>query len=633
MKMAALLTLLLTALLGAQSVMAAGDPFTGYANTNSYFLEYAGGTSFAPGNSSDVKIAATIAGKSHTFNVDTGSRGLYASSTELGTNFIIGPGSYAGQIQLDSSGRVSSGYWVPTSVKFHVKDGQGNPTTVDASFNILSVETLSAQSGRVATFGVDTSVPGYNGTVNLVGGGTVPVLLESGSYVVKLTNNGVVDQQVSYSSNLPGLIKPVSNFGIGFDLNGAGGGTGPVGNNMNQIYNPLINLDAMRDGTLVSGYVIRTNGIQLGLTAADTNYGFTTLNPTGFASTNSQPDWQTPMGQTVVRGITNGPGSVVLDSGISNAFITAPGLSNGITELTVYLMNSGGAVGYRIDTSDPSNQLNPSSIELVAPGTNGIYSQNQPPFEGHYFNSGRNVFIGFDMLYDAENGYMGLRPNSYGAASTNIFFAPQAGGFPNPIPEPGTVALLLAGLAAVLLRQRCSRRSLHRTRRTGGNLARDEGLSGPNPTAKEQAAKTRSSRSRRGLRAGEGRGRGRSSSRGGRFARFGDRADGAAGELLEQVAVGTAVAGGKVSVGRAVAAAGRIDAEVFGLGHFPDFTQSAFGWGRLDGSHGLLGKNGSGSDGEQGEAEERAHGRRFCQGLRDGKSVLTLRLRADWWSP
>ncbi|MFZ4482859.1 MAG: PEP-CTERM sorting domain-containing protein [Chthoniobacterales bacterium] len=120
------------------------------------------------------------------------------------------------------------------------------------------------------------------------------------------------------------------------------------------------------------------------------------------------------MGQTVVNWVTNGPGSVVLDSGIPQAYLSAPGVST-----------------------------------VVSPGTNGIYTQNQPPFQPYFFNSGRNVLIGFDMLYDGAHGSMRLHPNSYGAVSTNVFFAPQAGGFPNQIPEPSTVALVLIGLVAL----------------------------------------------------------------------------------------------------------------------------------------------------------------------------------------
>lgn len=453
-KTAAIAAIIISGLFSTPPAQAQGDPYSGYANSNSYFLEYANGTSFAPGNNSDVQVNVTIAGEVHRFNVDTGSRGLYASTTELGPNFVIGTGAYQGQIDLDSSGRLSSGWWTPTTVSFDVKDKNGTSTTVNSSVNILAVTTLSAQMGRTAKFGVDPSVAGYDGTVKLDGGGTVAVQTDGTSYYVELTHSATVNQQISYSNNIPGLIKTVSNFGIGFDLNGASGGTGPVGNNQNQIYNALINLDQMKDGSLVAGYIIRTNGIQLGLTAQDTGFAYTSLNPTGFTSTNSVPDWQTPMGETTVHGVTHEPGSIVMDSGIGNAFISDPSLTVGDYidgPIKVSLMNSEGLVGYHINLSDTNNILNPESVLVVRPGTDGLYSQNQPPYQGQFFNTGRNVFMAFDMLYDAENGYMGVLTNAYGATDQNVFFNAQAGGFPNPIPEGKPTAMLLMGLLLVLL--------------------------------------------------------------------------------------------------------------------------------------------------------------------------------------
>lgn len=457
-KTLALAAVSLTAPVGAQSALAQGNPYSGYTNTTSYFLDYVNGTSFSPGNTSDVQVDVQIAGVTRTFNVDTGSRGLYASIDELGPDFVVGPGSYAGQVDLDSSGRLSTGYWVPTTVGFDVRVGSSTSstrTTVNSSANILAVTTLSAQLGRTAKFGVNTNVAGYNGTVNLDGGGTVAVQTDSSGSFVELTNNGTINQQISYSNNIKGLINNVSNFGIGFDLSGASGGTGPVGNNQNQIYNVLLNVNGMQaGGSMVAGYIIKTNGIQLGLTSSDTGYAYTTLNPTGFTSTNSVPDWQTPMGQTTVHGETHLPGSVVMDSGIPNAFISDPSLTVGDvidTPIVVSLMNSGGLVGYKIDLDDASNELNPTSVLVVHAGTNSIYSQGQPPYQGQFFNTGRNVFEAFDMLYDARNGYMGVITNAYGASDSNVFFTAQEGGFPNPIPEARTTAMLLLGLTLLLV--------------------------------------------------------------------------------------------------------------------------------------------------------------------------------------
>lgn len=468
----------------------AGDnnPFDGYSNfTTSYFLPYAEGSSFNPNNpSADVKIDVSISGASqasNTFNVDTGSRGLYAANTELGgiyTDPSTLPGAYPGQIQLTSSHRYNSGYWVPNTVlSFSVNGGNA---TVNSTATILVVTTLGAESGHTASYSLNATVVNAHPEVlttgvYLNGNGTVPVITNNGTYSISLTHNATVNEQVSYanSQNPAGLIPPASNFGIGFDITGAPGGTGPVTDNRNQIYNPLINVNGMvgANPTLVAGYIVQTNGIQLGLTANDKYYAYTRLTPTGLTSTNSVPDWQTPMGQTVVfdgngTATTNGPGSIVMDSGISQAYISAPGLSTNsppINQMAVYLMNSEGLVGFNIDLTDAANPLNPSAeppvmdaINPSAASTNGTYSQSSTnfPYYVNFFNTGRNVFRAFDMLYDATNGYMGLLTNAYGASlatgpNATVFFQAQSGGFPNPaIPESKPILLLLIGLPLLL---------------------------------------------------------------------------------------------------------------------------------------------------------------------------------------
>jgi len=464
LKGAFLCVLLVTA---PSALLATGNPFDGYSNTLSYNLLYTDGTSFAPVNvglSTDVRAGISIAGKEHFFNVDTGSRGLYVALEELqdGTRFTIDvPGAYAGQIDLSSSGRIAIGTWVPTTGSFSVI-GSGGPTTITSSFNILAVTALGSQVGKSPTYTINASVPHNITTANLEGGGTVPITDgPNRARIITLTDG----QTVTYADN-PGMFASVSNFGIGFDL-GGGRGTGPVTNNQNQIYNPLLNFEEMvaPKPSLVAGYIIKRDWIQIGLTSEDTGYGYTTLNTTGLTSENSVPDWQTPMGQTVVNGKTHDPGSIVMDSGIGYSFLSDPGLRLGEThdQVTVYLMNSGGSVGYHINVNDPDNILSPTEIKVVSPTTTGVYSQGQDPFRTQFFNTGRDVFEGFDMLYDASNGFMGVKPNEHGLKDPNIFFTAQQGGFPNPIPEPGTLGLLGLGAFLMLYGARNRRSRMGRT--------------------------------------------------------------------------------------------------------------------------------------------------------------------------
>ena len=439
------LPLLLAGALDAQTSENPLDGYSGY--TNSYFLQYADSTGFGPGNSSDAKVTVDIGGLTTLdLNLDTGSRGLYVDANTLGTNFTTNAGSFYGDINLTSSGRDNEGYWTPTTLSFAVTDQNNNPSTVSETIPILAVEAVQATKDAV-TFGMMAEtgtavIVESNGTTNSLSFSNATVTLSLG--------------QKMYYSNNP-LLSSVSNFGVGFDLNGQG--TGPIASNTNQIYNPFLNLDAMKSGSLVAGYIVETNGVQLGLTQKTTNFAYTSLNPTGFASTNSVPDWQTPTGKIVIGGVTNAPGSVVLDSGIGYSFLSVPGYTNGALSnptIGVQLINSGGAVGYTIN-ADSNNALNPSfdnpadgsnNVFLSPPGTNGIYSQNKQPYGSQYFNSGRNVFDAFSMLYDAQNGYVGLLTNSYGATNPDVTF--QSGYFSDPVPEPSTTGLCLLGFLGVL---------------------------------------------------------------------------------------------------------------------------------------------------------------------------------------
>ena len=430
------------------------DPFHGYTqytnSDSSFYMPYANSTSFGTG--SDVQIAVTIGGiKTLDVTMDTGSRGFYADSTTLGPSFQTNAGSFWGEEGLSSSGKASEGYWTPTTVSFAVTDQYGNRTNISEIIPILDVQDIKATKDNVDV------------TMNTTTG-TATVVDTNGTFMTNFTSNTVTlqsGQKMCFSNN---ALVGGANFGIGFDLNGQG--TGPITNNFNQIYNPLLGFSSMTNGTMVAGYVVQKDGIQIGLSATNTGFAYTQLNPTGLTTTNSVPDWQTPTGQVVYNGVTNGPGSVVLDSGIGYAYFSAPGYSNQVFSnpaMTIQLINSGTNVSYSI-TSDTSNVLNPSfdnsnakdysnNVFCSVPATNGIYSQNMAPYGSQYFNSGRNVFNAFDMLYDASNGYIGLITNT---SNPNVTF--NAGFYPSAVPEPSTCILFGFGALALVIASRERRR-------------------------------------------------------------------------------------------------------------------------------------------------------------------------------
>jgi hypothetical protein len=146
-----------------------------------------------------------------------------------------------------------------------------------------------------------------------------------------------------------------------------------------------------------------------------------------------------------------------VDIGINSGILTLPGQPESGTatfsadnSLRVNLLNSQGAVSYVIN-GEVDNYLDPTSVSWFAP-LPGQFSENQPPMQSQFFNTGRNVINAFDFLYDGLHGYAGLKPNGLDIPSANIQFTP--GFYPNPVPEPSLSAFALCAFALGLALRR-----------------------------------------------------------------------------------------------------------------------------------------------------------------------------------
>jgi len=434
---------------------ASSDPLNGYTDTEFYYtLPYANSPGFGANPApSDPQIALSFGGNDLTVNLDTGSRGLYVSIDSVNTNNFSPIGSYAGQVYLNSSARIFSGLWYSQDVYFsQAVASSGSMGAAYASMPVLIVDTLSCST---------TPPPGQTVAIT-----TFRTIAASGS--VTLTNGSTRSysdhtltlmggESVSYSQN-PGALDPVANFGVGFDRFGQG--TSPNNDAHNQQYNAFLNISQMKEGSMTAGFILSQDHVQLGLTPTTVGYAYTDLLPTGYTQPepNVSPDWQAPTGTLGINGETSGTGQVVVDIGINTGILTLPGQPTSGTAsfteanpLTVNLLNSNGAVSYQINDAE-DNYLNPTEISWFAP-LDGDFSENQPPMQDQFFNTGRNVLNAFDFLYDGENGFVGLKPSGLAVDSANIQFT--AGYYPNPVPEPQLWALLIgAGLLAYLRKPR-----------------------------------------------------------------------------------------------------------------------------------------------------------------------------------
>ncbi len=201
--------------------------------------------------------------------------------------------------------------------------------------------------------------------------------------------------------------------------------------------NPLLNLvelggAALEPGQLSPGYIIGRRGITLGLTPANTpGFGFVKLQP--YAA--HPGDWQAaPMCVTLdpqVNRTDQGPicsaGSLLVDTGISHSYITVPTsvryatarepdasarkvMIDVLAKGTEVQISVPGPVGggsapvvqtrYRVGGSDPITPYQ------VIPWS----SDSRPPF----VNTGRHFLRQYQFLYDARQGYIGLKPQGDG---------------------------------------------------------------------------------------------------------------------------------------------------------------------------------------------------------------------------
>ncbi|QXP87248.1 hypothetical protein [Methylococcus capsulatus] len=366
------------------------------AYTQSFTVPYAAPVPFgSAGMPAELRMNATIGGNTLTFQLDTGSRGIAVSRDLLPPDFPTK--GRPGHIFYWSSGNRLNGRWIETRITFpDALDGQtGAALPAQATLPILVVETetcVAAPAGEIFP-------------------------------------NHCTD---------PGVTKPSTHttmMGIGFDRTGHG--DTPNNDRWNQQFNPFLNLDAMRSGSMRAGYILTPQGVQLGLTAANTanagqagvsvsDFAFQKLIPTGLEQVpGSPPDWQAPTGSVTLNGTAYPLGQAVLDTGIDDMLLSLPAhpSSGNLTAATleVSLLDSKGAVGYGFSVSDAQDPVTPATVTW-SPLQSGRWSENW--MSGAFVNTGVRALNAFNFLYDGTGGYVGLQLNG-AAAGVSARLSPQ----------------------------------------------------------------------------------------------------------------------------------------------------------------------------------------------------------------
>ncbi|MCE9618526.1 MAG: hypothetical protein K8R92_01290 [Planctomycetes bacterium] len=279
--------------------------------------------------------------------VDTGSCGVIVGADDVPN---IDPNGAAGSITYSSSGIELIGIWTPVTLTFpDSKDELGNVAT--AIVPVLAVTERKVHAGAVNS-GNSTAMK--NPKVHMLGIGT-------------------------------------------------GRGKLP-----RQDQNPWVNLKEMQAGTMRRGYTITRDGVTLGLTArmVGSGYLYEQLKE-HVAAPDATPtvkqsvkDWEGSRGWVTVGGLKTENLSMLLDTGLTNMMIPAPepsckgDVAEG-TEITVHLLS--GRLSHSFKVGDAANPAAPRKVTWVKPS-------------GSLINTGLRALARYDYLYDADGGYVGLRP-------------------------------------------------------------------------------------------------------------------------------------------------------------------------------------------------------------------------------
>lgn len=299
------------------------------------------------------------------FQVDTGSVGVIVAAAEVPH---IDPAAPEGSITYSSSGITLLGVWTPVTIAFvDAKDEQGRvPTAV--------VPVLAAKERRVTPGAVNANV------------------------------------------GKPTMNPKVHMFGVGFGR----------GKDAHPERNPFANLTEMRDGkageagpkaqggpqgqvgTMRRGYAITRDGFTLGLTPADAGPGYL------FEKLKERPipadapaarlglkDWESARAWVSVNGVREPVGPVLLDTGLTNLMVgkVDPPADRELaagTDFAVHLMD--GRLSYAFKVGDEKNPTAPRRATWIK-------RADTPSL-----NTGLRALAAFDYLYDADGGYLGLRP-------------------------------------------------------------------------------------------------------------------------------------------------------------------------------------------------------------------------------
>ncbi|SHO62406.1 outer membrane autotransporter barrel domain-containing protein [Pseudoxanthobacter soli DSM 19599] len=183
--------------------------------------------------------------------------------------------------------------------------------------------------------------------------------------------------------------------------------------------NALLHIAGMDEGTVRAGYILTPTGIQAGLTAANTSgdYAYLKLKQENIAGQEGT-QWQTPPGVVTItdeatKKSTSVGTMILMDTGISH---TAGGLdakfkNDSTYVVTVDMLGGVGVVGYSFKGTGYALKGYDYLCQSDCGFTPWYAAGMTDSGSGDLFNVGVHSMAGFNYLFDAAGGYLGLEAN------------------------------------------------------------------------------------------------------------------------------------------------------------------------------------------------------------------------------
>jgi hypothetical protein len=288
--------------------------------------------------------ASVGGGPGHFVEMDTGSRGLVVPASILGRG-AIGPGP-AGMIEYTSDGKEFLGnyYLAPIKLTF------GGVSVTTVPLRVLAVNKSGCASG--------------------------------------------------YPHCVAGGISGLGVMGVGFDR-GAASPMPP------ELTNAFLALTNIIEGTMHPGYIVRSNGVTLGITAADqADFATVALNSGG----SGPGDWNTEPGCfsfPKISGYIPQCGTLLVDTGIASAILGLP-KSQRPSSISSSIPNDE-RIQIDVAASTAATPILSYAFTTGVPGPTAPTSIRWAAGTAPFVNTGRRPISRYRYLFDAGSGKVGFK--------------------------------------------------------------------------------------------------------------------------------------------------------------------------------------------------------------------------------